>query len=147
MLKLNFEKADGLGIRQFHDFMKILNDMVSCIYALKLSQIKLILTTDNKKPNSRLPDYVLKISRVFIQTCFFKPLLIVSRLKLDTFNFEYVQMYELSQSVRMIEIEFSSIKRSEFHLTEFPKLLTGTLFQCQLRIFFVLLYYEIQNQF
>ena len=86
------------------------------------------MTTDNKKPNSRLPDYVLKISRVFIQTCFFKPLLIVSRLKLDTFNFEYVQMYELSLSVRMIEIEFSSIKRSEFHVTEFPKLLIGTLF-------------------
>ena len=44
------------------------------------------------------------------------------RLKLDTFNFEYVSMYELSQSVRMIEIEFSSIKRSENDLPRFPTL-------------------------
>ena len=66
-----------------------------------------------KETESRLPDYVLKISCFFIHICFFKPLLIISRLKLDTCNFEEVPMYEWSQSVRKLDIEFSSINRSE----------------------------------
>ena len=44
------------------------------------------VTTDNKDQDSRLPDYVLKISRVFIHICLFIPLLIILRLKLDTCN-------------------------------------------------------------
>ena len=81
-----------------------------------------LVTTDNKDQDLRLPDYALKISRVFIHICLFIPLIIILRLKLDTFNFEYVSMYELSQSVRMIEIAFSSIKRSENDLPRFPTL-------------------------
>ena len=46
------------------------------------------MTTDNKDQDSMLPDYVLKISRVFIHICLFIPLIIILRLKLDTFNSE-----------------------------------------------------------
>ena len=46
------------------------------------------MTTDNKDQDSRLPDYALKISRVFIHICLFIPLIIILRLKLDTFNSE-----------------------------------------------------------
>ena len=41
-----------------------------------------------KDQDSRLPDYALKISRVFIHICLFIPLIIILRLKLDTFNSE-----------------------------------------------------------
>ena len=46
------------------------------------------MITDNKDQDSRLPDYALKISRVFIHICLFIPLIIILRLKLDTFNSE-----------------------------------------------------------
>ena len=51
-------------------------------------QVTALVTTDNKDQDSRLPDYVLKISRVFIHICLFIPLIIILRLKLDTFNSE-----------------------------------------------------------
>ena len=34
-----------------------------------------LVTTDNKDQDSRLPDYALKISRVFIHICLFIPLI------------------------------------------------------------------------
>ena len=51
-------------------------------------QVTALVTTDNKDQDSRLPDYALKISRVFIHICLFIPLIIILRLKLDTFNSE-----------------------------------------------------------
>ena len=79
------------------------------------------LVADSKEPNSRLPDYFLKINHVSIQIYFFKLLLIHNlEAENDTFNFEYISMYELSQSVRMIEIAKTSTNWNKSPITIFP---------------------------
>ena len=79
------------------------------------------MTTDNEEPNSRLPDYILKIVVFLFKSAFLRFCTNILRLKLDTFNFEYIPIkYELSQSVRMIEIKFlSTFKKNRRESIEF----------------------------
>ena len=80
------------------------------------------MTTDNKDQDSRLPDYALKISRVFIHICLFIPLIIILRLKLDTFNSEERGTAEEEPMYQKLDIEFASRNRKENVLPIWRKL-------------------------